>query len=169
MFVNESQFFPEFLDVDSNQWLKPDSEQTEGVVCQLVLSTIGRLGCPVLRYVTGDLVRPSWQQGSPFVFLDGGVQGRADDMLIIRGVNVFPSAVERILRGFEEVEEFQLIAWKNGQMDQLKIRVEDQLNQPQRIADEIQLRLGLRVEVEVVESNSLPRFEMKGKRFLDQR
>ena len=169
LFVNESQFFPEFLDLESGQPLRPDSPESEGVVCQLVLSTIGRLGCPVLRYVTGDLVRPTWQKNSAFVFLEGGVIGRADDMLIIRGVNVFPTALEKILRGFDEVDEFQLIAWKDGQMDQLKVRVEDHLNQPQRIADEIQLRLGLRVEVEVVESGSLPRFEMKGKRFLDQR
>ena len=89
--------------------------------------------------------------------------------MIIRGVNVFPTAVEKILRGFDDVDEFQLIAWRDGQMDQLKVRVEDRMNDPDRIANEIQLRLGLRVEVEVVESGSLPRFEMKGKRFLDQR
>ena len=90
-------------------------------------------------------------------------------MMIIRGVNVFPTAVEKILRGFDDVDEFQLIAWRDGQMDQLKVRVEDRQNDPQRIANEIQVRLGLRVEVEVVDAGSLPRFEMKGKRFLDQR
>jgi len=90
-------------------------------------------------------------------------------MLIIRGVNVFPMAVESILRGFDSVEEFQLIAFKDGQMDQLKIRVEDRSQEPQKIAQQIQLRLGLRVDVELVESGSLPRFEMKGNRFLDQR
>jgi len=127
------------------------------------------LGCPVLRYVTGDLVRPTWKKDSPLVFLDGGVLGRADNMLIIRGVNVFPMAVESILRGFDSVEEFQLIAFKDGQMDQLKIRVEDRSQEPQKIAQQIQLRLGLRVDVELVESGSLPRFEMKGNRFLDQR
>ena len=169
LFVNESQFYPEFLDVDSDELLDSCSPVSEGKICQLVLTTIGRLGCPVLRYVTGDLVRPTWKKDSPFVFLDGGVIGRADDMMIIRGVNVFPTAVEKILRGFDEVEEFQLIAWRDGQMDQLKIRVEDRLNEPKRIANEIQLRLGLRVEVEVVEAGSLPRFEMKGKRFLDKR
>ena len=169
LFVNESQFYPEFLDVDSNELLEANSTSSEGKVCKLVLSTIGRLGCPVIRYVTGDLVRPTWKQDSPFVFLEGGVLGRADDMMIIRGVNVFPTAVEKILRGFEEVDEFQLIAWRDGQMDQLKIRIEDRLNDSQRVANEIQLRLGLRVEVEVVEAGSLPRFEMKGKRFLDQR
>lgn len=169
LFINESQFYPEFIDIDSGQLLDSNSPQTEGVVCQLVLTTIGRLGCPVLRYVTGDLVRPTWKNESPFVFLDGGVLGRADDMLIIRGVNVFPLAVESILRGFQEVDEFQLIAWKDGQMDQLKIRVEDRLQEPRRIAEEIQMRLGLRVDVELVELGSLPRFEMKGNRFLDQR
>jgi phenylacetate-CoA ligase len=169
LFVNESQFYPEFLDIDSDELLEVNSPASEGKVCRLVLSTIGRLGCPVLRYVTGDLVRPTWKQDCPFVFLDGGVLGRADDMMIIRGVNVFPTAVEKILRGFDEVDEFQLIAWRDGQMDQLKVRVEDRLNEPKRIASEIQLRLGLRVDVEVVEAGSLPRFEMKGKRFLDQR
>lgn len=169
LFVNESQFYPEFLDVDTNELLESDSAATEGKVCQLVLTSIGRLGCPVLRYLTGDLVRPTWKTDSAFVFLEGGVLGRSDDMMIIRGVNVFPTAVEKILRGFDEVDEFQLIAWRDGQMDQLKVRVEDRLNDPNRIANEIQLRLGLRVDVEVVEAGSLPRFEMKGKRFLDQR
>jgi phenylacetate-CoA ligase len=169
LFVNEAQFYPEFLDVDSNELLTPRSNETDGVVCQLVLSTIGRLGCPVLRYVTGDLVKPTWKQDSRFVFLDGGVLGRSDNMMVIRGVNVFPTAIERILRTFNEVDEFQLIAYREGEMDQLKVIVEDGLNVPERIASEIQLRLGLRVDVEVVEAGSLPRFEMKGKRFLDQR
>lgn len=169
LFVNESQFYPEFLDVETNELLESNSSATENVVCQLVLSTIGRLGCPVLRYVTGDLVRPTWKTDSAFVFLDGGVLGRCDDMMIIRGVNVFPTAVEKILRGFDDVDEFQLIAWRDGQMDQLKVRVEDRLDDPHRIANEIQLRLGLRVDVEIVDPGSLPRFEMKGKRFLDQR
>ena len=84
-------------------------------------------------------------------------------------MNVFPTAVEKILRGFDDVDEFQLIAWRDGQMDQLKVRVEDRLDDPHRIANEIQLRLGLRVDVEIVDPGSLPRFEMKGKRFLDQR
>ena len=169
LYVNEAQFYPEFLDVESGRLLAANSSETEGVLCQLVLTTIGRLGCPVLRYLTGDLVRPTWNSDSAFVFLDGGVLGRADDMMIIRGVNVFPTAVEKILRGFDDVDEFQLIAWRDGQMDQLKVRVEDRQNDPQRIANEIQVRLGLRVEVEVVDAGSLPRFEMKGKRFLDQR
>jgi phenylacetate-CoA ligase len=167
LFINETLFYPEFLEVESDRLLT--QEQASGNVCQLVLTTLGRFGCPVIRYVTGDLVKPVWTKSSPFVFLDGGVIGRSDDMMIIRGVNVYPGSIEQIVRGFPEVDEFQMIAWRDGQMDQLRVTVEDQLNQPARIAAEIQLRLGLRVDVEVAESGSLPRFEMKGKRFIDQR
>lgn len=167
LFVNEQLFYPEFLSPETDALLS--KQQAAGNVCQLVLTTLGRLGCPVLRYATGDLVRPVWKNEAPFVFLDGGVLGRADDMMIIRGVNVYPGSVERIIRSFPEIEEFNLIAWRDGQMDQLRVVVEDRSNDPLRIAAEIQLRLGLRVEVEVVASGSLPRFEMKGKRFIDQR
>lgn len=169
LFVNESLFYPEFLDVQSDQVLQANSAQTEGQLCQLVLTTLGRFGCPVMRYVTGDLVRPTWQKESPFVFLDGGVLSRADDMMVIRGVNVFPSSIEQILRGIDGVQEFRIEAWKQGEMDQLKITVEDEKNDPQRIVKAIELRLGLRVGVEVVADGSLPRFEMKGKRFVDNR
>ena len=169
LYINESQFYPEFLATEADQLLASDSEETEGQICQLVLTTIGRIGCPVLRYVTGDLVKPSWKTGLPFTFLEGGVLGRADDMMIIRGVNVFPTSIEKILRSFDQVDEFQLIAWRDGQMDQLKIKVEDRLDDSKRIAERIQVQLGLRVEVETVAAGSLPRFEMKGQRFLDQR
>jgi len=169
LFVNESLFYPEFLDPETNQCLDPDTSQTEGQVCQLALTTLGRLGCPVVRYLTGDLVRPTWKKESPFVFLEGGVLSRADDMMIIRGVNVFPSSIEAILRGIEGVDEFRIEVYRQGEMDQLRIIAEDHQNDPNRIAQQIQLRLGLRVEVELAEPGSLPRFEMKGQRFVDKR
>ncbi|HRX80417.1 MAG TPA: phenylacetate--CoA ligase family protein, partial [Pirellulaceae bacterium] len=100
---------------------------------------------------------------------DGGVLGRADDMMIIRGVNIFPSSIEQILHSFPEVIEYRITATKDGEMDSLGIEIEDRLNDPARIAKELQLRLGLRIEVAAVEIGSLPRFEGKGKRFVDQR
>jgi phenylacetate-CoA ligase len=125
----------------------------------------------VVRYRTGDLVRPSWDHESDckFVLLEGGVLGRTDDMMIIRGVNVFPTSIEQILRGFPEVDEFRMTAFKESAMDQLKIEVEDRANDPNRIAKELQSRLSLRIEVSAVASGSLPRFEAKGKRFVDRR
>jgi phenylacetate-CoA ligase len=125
----------------------------------------------VIRYRTGDLVRPTWNddQVGRFVLLQGGILGRTDDMLVIRGVNVFPSSLEQILRSFPEVVEYRMTVFKQGAMDHLSIEVEDRLNNPQRIETELRLRLGLRVEVKAVPMGSLPRYEGKGKRFVDQR
>ncbi len=165
VYVNEAQFYPEFLSVESGQ------PASDGELSELILTPLGRAGSPVIRYRTGDLVRPTWQDPQPchFVLLEGGVLGRSDDMMIIRGVNVFPTAIEQILRSFPEVVEYRMTAFKQSEMDQLKIELEDQLNEPDRIKQELQLRLGLRVEVVCVPAGTLPRFEAKGKRFVDQR
>jgi phenylacetate-CoA ligase len=90
-------------------------------------------------------------------------------MMIVRGVNVFPSSVEQIIHSFPEVVEYRMIVHKRGAMDTLTIEIEDRLEAPQRVADELRLRLGLRVTVKAVPLGSLPRFEGKGKRFVDQR
>ena len=165
IYINECEFIAEFLSVESGELAG------EGQLSELVLTTLGRVGSPVIRYRTGDLVRPTWNddQGCSFVLLQGGVLGRTDDMMIIRGVNIFPSAIEQILRGFPEVVEYRMTAFKQGEMDALRIEVEDRLSNPQRVADEMKIRLGLNVEVESAEIGSLPRFEGKGKRFIDER
>ncbi len=165
LFVNESDFFPEFLSIEKG---KPAGE---GELAELVLTTLGRQGVPVIRYRTGDLVRPSWNhQGScRFVHLEGGVLGRVDDMMIIRGVNVFPSSIEQILHSFPEVVEYRITATREQAMDTLSVEVEDHLDEPERIRREFDLRLGLSVEVTSVPIESLPRFEGKGRRFVDKR
>ena len=163
--IVESEFIAEFLSVESGE------TASEGELSELVLTTLGRAGSPVIRYRTGDLVRPTWNHegANRFVLLDGGVLGRADDMLIIRGVNIFPSAIEQILHSFPEVVEYCITATKASEMDSLTIEVEDRLDAPDRIAQELQLRLGLRVDVTTVPLGALPRFEGKGKRFIDRR
>ncbi|MDP7019762.1 MAG: phenylacetate--CoA ligase family protein [Pirellulaceae bacterium] len=165
LYVNESEFIAEFLSVETGQ------AAGEGELSELVLTTLGRAGSPVIRYRTGDLVRPTWNVDGDnhFVLLDGGVLGRCDDMMIIRGVNVFPSSVEQILRSFPEVIEYRMTALRDGEMDALSVEIEDRLNAPERVAKELQLRLGLRVEVRAVEIGSLPRFETNGRRFVDRR
>jgi phenylacetate-CoA ligase len=165
MYINEAEFIAEFLSIETGEAAKA------GELSELVLTTLGRAGAPVIRYRTGDLVRPNWSHSGSnrFVFLDGGVVGRADDMLIIRGVNIFPSAIDQILRSFPEVVEYRATARTLSAMDFLVVEVEDRLEQPQRIADELQLRLGLRVEVQCVPLGSLPRFEGKGRRLVDER
>ena len=163
--VLESEFIAEFISVETG------GHAGEGELSELVLTNLGRPGCPVIRYRTGDLVRPVWQHGQAnrFVLLEGGVLGRTDDMMIIRGVNVFPSAVEQILRSFPEVLEYRMTAYKVEAMDHLRVEIEDRLDQPQRVAEELRLRLGLKIEVRTVPLGSLPRFEGKGQRFVDQR
>jgi phenylacetate-CoA ligase len=101
--------------------------------------------------------------------LEGGVLGRTDDMLVVRGVNVFPTGIDHILRSFPEVVEYRATVYRISEMDRLRIEIEDRLQQPDRVAQELRLRLGLRVEVESVPLGSLPRFEGKGRRFIDQR
>ncbi|MGD9647225.1 MAG: phenylacetate--CoA ligase family protein [Pirellulales bacterium] len=165
LYVNEADFLCEFLAVDTGR-AAADEELAE-----LVLTTLGRAGCPVIRYRTGDLVRPSWRHDAAcrFVHLPGGIVGRVDDMVIVRGVNIFPTAIEHIVRSFPEVIEYRATLSLRQGLDELSIEVEDRLGEPARVADELRLRLGLRIDVQPVPLGSLPRFEGKGKRFVDQR
>ncbi|TWT42454.1 phenylacetate--CoA ligase family protein [Botrimarina hoheduenensis] len=167
--VIETEFLAEFLSVETG---KPAAA---GELSHLLLTPLGRFGSPVIRYRTGDLVRPAWpvgpvvEGGCGFVRLEGGVLARADDMMIVRGVNVFPSSIERILHSFPEVTEHRVTVRKRGQMDEIVVEVEDRLGLPERIAQELRLRLGLRIEVQLVTPQSLPRSEGKSRRFRDLR
>ena len=97
------------------------------------------------------------------------VSGRLKDMVIIRGMNVYPGAIEQILHSFPEVVEHRITARRRGELDELIVEVEDHLQQPERIAKELCLRLGLTIDVHAVSAMSLPRFEGKGARFIDDR
>ena len=130
----------------------------------------------MIRYRTGDLVRPAWPTSdeiaageSPWVRLEGGILGRADDMLVVRGVNIFPAAIDGIIRGFPEVAEYRLTVFSRESLDELALEIEDQRDDPARVARELAVRLGLRVGVTAVSAGSLPRFEGKGRRIVDRR
>jgi phenylacetate-CoA ligase len=163
--VNEAEFIAEFVSVESGH------AAGDGELAYLILTALGRSGAPAIRYRTGDIVRPTWPASGPnrFVLLDGGILGRADDMMIIRGVNIYPAAVEQILHSFPEVVEYRMTARRAGELDELVVEVEDRLEQPQRIVEELRLQLGLKIEVRCVPLTSLPRFEGKGRRFVDER
>jgi phenylacetate-CoA ligase len=168
--VIEPFFHAEFLALESGR------PAAEGELSELVLTTLGRAGAPLIRYRTGDLVRPTWAAAAdvaagacPWVRLAGGVLGRADDMLVVRGVNIFPGAIDDIVRGFPEVVEHRLTVGTRESLDELQLEIEDRLKAPDRVARELQLRLGLRVAVEAVPVGSLPRFEGKARRIVDRR
>ncbi len=168
--VVEPGFHAEFLALETG------GPARVGELSELVLTTLGRTGAPVIRYRTGDLVRPTWAAAAdvaagacPWVRLEGGILGRVDDMLVVRGVNIFPGAIDDIVRGFPEVVEYRLTVTTRGSLDELSLAIEDRLAAPERVARELQVRLGLRVEVETVPIGSLPRFEGKGRRIVDRR
>lgn len=165
--LNEGEFFIETIDPQT------DMSAGEG---ELVITNLGRLGSPVIRYRTGDQVRLDrsvCQCGRTFVRMDGGIIGRIDQMLIVRGVNIFPSAIETIMRSYPEVIEFAVEVYSIGAMDELAIKAEIAGENPQAIADTIARdashRLGLRVPVSLAPHETLPRFELKARRIIDRR
>lgn len=163
--VIESEFVAELLQPGTEKPAK------EGELAELVLTGLGRFGAPAIRYRTGDLVR-GYRNHDPacrFLWLDGGILGRADDMVVIRGVNIFPSSIERIVRLFPRFGEFRLVATRQGAMDELEVLVEDPTGHCADLQTVLEQRLGLRIPVRPVEMHSLPRSEAKSRRLEDRR
>lgn len=140
---------------------------------ELVITNFGRDCMPVIRYRTGDHVRLATERcacGSPFRYCPGGVIGRVDDAIIVRGVNIFPSSIEHIVRSTTVVDEFQVEVTRRDEMDEIYLRIEVRDDSAaKRLARELRSQLGLRTTVEVVAPGSLPRFDLKARRFIDRR
>ena len=162
----ESEFFVEVLDPVTGK----TAEEGEG---ELVLTNLGRYGSPVIRYRTGDRVRAvrgSCRCGRTLVKLEGGILGRVDDMLIVRGVNVFPSALEGVIRRFPEVVEYRIEAYTERGMDALRCTIEpatgsDAAGLARAVGDAIHRDIGVRCVIDVAEPGALPRPEQKARRF----
>lgn len=164
--VNEGEFIAEILDPLDNQ---PVSQGQTG---ELVLTNLGRWGSPAIRYRTGDLVCHggySCSCGRTFLLLPGGILGRVDDMLIVRGVNIYPSALANILHRFPEVSEYRVIVTSDGTMDEIALQIECPSSLTATIAEELHVALNLRIPIETVEQGTLPRFELKARRVEDRR
>ncbi|MCD8534431.1 MAG: AMP-binding protein [Verrucomicrobia bacterium] len=166
--VFESNFFAEIIDPVT---LRPAHPESSG---ELVLTTLTRVGSPLIRYRTGDLVKltPAEDRLIHPMGFEGGILGRVDDMIIVRGVNIFPSAVDAILSQFGEVAEYQVNIDQSGAMTEISITVE---LQPQaehetgiqsRIESALRNHFNLRIPVCMAPMNSLPRFEMKSRRWI---
>ncbi len=162
----ESEYIAEALDRETGKPVAP------GQVGELVITNLGRLGFPIIRYRTGDLVRMNIEPcacGRTFARFEGGVLGRADDMTTVRGVNVYPMAVEKLIVDFHQVVEYRITVQRVREMDEMDIEVEltDDADRalPTAIAQNIYHALSFRPNVRVVEHGTLPRFELKAKRF----
>ncbi len=177
MHVSEDHFIPEIVDPDSGERL-PDGE-----VGELVLTAPTKEALPIIRYRTRDL---TWLTREPCACgrtsaRISGMLGRTDDMLIIRGVNVFPSQVEHALQGVDGIEpHYQLVlGTREDHQDDLSVRVEmaeDVAKEPDthealesRVSETLQEALGLTPTVELVSPQAVPRSEGKAVRVLDER
>ena len=162
----ESEFIAEVLNRETSKSV------AVGEVGELVITNLGRFGFPVIRYRTGDLVRLNREPcrcGRTFARFEGGVLGRADDMTTVRGVNVYPMAIESLIVRFPQVVEYRITVSRVREMDEMEIEVElvDGADEdfPITLAQTIYNALSFRPTVRVVEHGVLPRFELKAKRF----
>jgi len=167
--VIEEAYFAEIIDRETQTEVAP------GQKGELVLTTLTRTACPLLRYRTGDLVEKAYfypAGGAPILCLEGGILGRVDEMVVIRGVNVYPTAVEKIIRGFPEVVEFQVVQTTRQSMAELEVMIEADAKARPDLAERVQRELAdaftLRIPVKMVEAGELPRFEFKSRRWVRQ-
>jgi phenylacetate-CoA ligase len=153
-----------------------------GEAGERVVTSFGRGAIPLLRYRTGDQVckvpAAICSCGRGFDIYQGGILGRVDDMKIIRGTNVYPRAIEAIVREYSDVDEFQTVITREGVRDEITLRVELKSDIPgdrwEGLAETLHNRLalaheGLNFRIELAGADELPRFELKAKRTIDKR
>ncbi len=163
----ESEFIAEVLGPQTGKSVQA------GEIGELVITNLGRLGFPVIRYRTGDLVRMNLSPcacGRTFARFDGGLLGRSDDMVTIRGVNVYPTAIENVIRQFGSVDEFQVTVTTVQEMHHLEVQIEVVSgNDAERVRTHVEQAiyhaLSLRPTVRVAKPGTLTHFEMKARRF----
>jgi len=167
--VLESAYVAEVIEPATGALSRP------GETGELVLTTLDRLGSPLLRYRTGDLVKPRPRArcacGRYELALEGGILGRSDDMVVVRGVNVYPSLVEELVRAHPEVTEYRVQLDCRASLAELSLEAEmasdcaDPVAAQRRLEQSFQTTLNLRVPVRLLPPGSLPRFEMKALRW----
>jgi phenylacetate-CoA ligase len=164
--VIETSYLPEIVDPTTGEAVAPGSDG------ELVLTTLCRTGSPLLRYRTGDVVQALPARENPDGIADlclaGGILGRVDDMITVRGVNVYPSAVDQIVHECGGVDEYQVRVLAHRALVEIEILIEadDAEKTSGRLTQLLQNRLSLRVPVKQAEAGTLPRFEMKAKRWV---
>ena len=173
----EDHFYPEIIDPETGEVL-PCGEEGE-----LVLTTLTKEAFPLIRYRTGDItcLNPAPCRCGRTSIRMARVSGRTDDMLIIRGVNVYPSQIEQVLLEIDGTEpHYQIIVDRTGALDELEVQVEvgeglffDEMKKQRQLVEEIEEKLrsalGLSAKVKLVEPKTITRYEGKAKRVLDKR
>ena len=167
--LNEREYICEVLDPVTLD------EVADGQPGELVITNLGRAASPVIRYRTGDVVVPRsdpCQCGRTLRRVEGGIIARTDDMISIRGVNVYPSGIEAVVRRFPEVAEFRSTVSQSGALRTLSLEVElvPSVDEAQtvmtKLAQQLRESMALTVPIHIVAPGTLPRFEMKARRFM---
>ena len=175
MHINEDFFIPEIIDSKTGEVL-PAGEKGE-----LVITCIKKEGLPLIRYRTKDITRLFYDKckcGRTFCRMEN-LSGRSDDMLKVRGVNVFPSQIEEVILSFDELgPHYEIVVEREGYTDKLTVKVElnhatDSFtvleNLAKRVSGKLKTILGLDAKVKLESPNTLQRFEGKAKRVKDLR
>ncbi|MGE9266559.1 MAG: phenylacetate--CoA ligase family protein [Verrucomicrobiales bacterium] len=136
----------------------------EGETGELVLTTLGRHGSPLIRYRTGDLVRARSLAGEEGFVLAGGILGRRDDMVVVRGVNLYPGAVDEVVRGVPGVGEYRVRVSREGALAEIALEVEAEESACAELAKKLQEVFSLRIPVRRA-AGSLESFELKARRW----
>ena len=165
--IIEHAFIAEVIDPNTQKKL------SLGSIGELVLSSIGRAGCPLLRYRTGDIVQLNHQKcacGFKGQSLMGGILSRADEMIFLKGNNIYPSALQNKLHAIEGIVDFRITFYKTEANPQLLFEVETLQTDAESIKDMvekmIQTAFLFKPVIKIVPNGTLPRQEMKSKRFI---
>ena len=163
--VIERSYIAEIIDPETGR------EAVRGSVGEFVVTNLGRAGWPVLRYRTGDVVRQTLEDfcacGSSEMALEGGILGRADDMVVVRGVNVYPAAIDDIVRRSGGIAEYRVEVRIERSLTDLHIEIEAvDPSVAHRLEVALRDALNLRIPVSLAPPGTLPRFELKAKRWV---
>jgi phenylacetate-CoA ligase len=162
--ILEAECIAEILHLDRDEAVTP------GELGELVVTTLSRGDMPVLRYRTGDLVQADLSpapSGRCLLRLAGGIRSRVDDMLVIRGNNVFPASIEAVVREFPAIVEFRIVVTTQRAMTHVRLEIETDSaadDVARQLMQAVKGRLNFQPEVVAVPAGSLPRFEMKAQR-----
>jgi len=173
--VNEAFFLVEIEDMETGELIEEPGREGK-----MIITAFDRLAKPCIRFDSKDVIR--WADyececGRTFRLIDGGVIGRADDITKVKGVLLAPTAIEEVVRGFPELgDEYEVIVSKKGDMDDILLKVEIRPGYEgsreeilARLRDQLRLKTNLGYRIEVHPYGSLPRYDVKAKRFKDLR
>jgi phenylacetate-CoA ligase len=170
--VNEAEFIFELIDPATGESMEGEGRG------EMVLTNLGRVSSPSIRFRTGDIVNVklhACECGRSFLLLDGGIVGRVDDMICVRGINIFPSQVAAIVEKHLVIgEEYQVVAYSEKGMAELKVVCELLAERPheevlQSVRKELRDCFEIRIETENVPMGTIRRSDYKSKKFVDKR